>query len=68
MDANGNNQTNLTNNNSAYDGEPAWSPDGSQIAFQSHRDSNWEIYVMEANGTNQTNRTSNPAEDRNPAW
>jgi len=68
MDANGNNPTNLTNYNSAYDGSPTWSPDGSQIAFMSTRDLNWEVYVMAADGTNQTNITNNPANDRAPAW
>jgi Tol biopolymer transport system component len=32
---------------------PAWSPDGSQIAFLSDRDGRWRIYVMRANGSGQ---------------
>ena len=32
--------------NPADDMRPDWSPDGSQIVFQSDRDGNLEIYVM----------------------
>jgi dipeptidyl aminopeptidase/acylaminoacyl peptidase len=31
---------------------PAWSPDGSQIAFLTDRSGQWEIWVMNADGTN----------------
>ena len=34
----------------AEDGGPAWSPGGTQIAFNSDRDGNFEIYVMNADG------------------
>jgi uncharacterized protein YgiM (DUF1202 family) len=32
---------------------PAWSPDGSQIAFLTDRSGRWEIWVMGADGSNQ---------------
>jgi TolB protein len=69
MNADGSDLTNLTNN-SAWDFEPAWSPDGAKIAFTSDRDGddNWEIYVMNADGSNQTNLTNNSAWDFGPAW
>ena len=39
-----------------------------QIAFMSHRDGNWEIYVMDADGKNQRNLTNNPDDDQYPTW
>jgi len=39
-----------------------------RIAFNSNRDGNWEIYVMNGDGTGQTRLTNNPAEDFSPAW
>jgi Tol biopolymer transport system component len=48
--------------------EPAWSPDGTFIAFTSMRDGNLEIYVMGADGGRQTRLTNSPDADRLPAW
>ncbi len=45
MAPNGGNPVNLTNN-PASDSDPAWSPDGSMVAFLSNGDGNGEIYVM----------------------
>lgn len=50
------------------DVDPAWSPDGSRIAFTSERDGNREIYVMNANGTNPVRLTNTLASDYRPAW
>ena len=55
-------------NNSAIDEHPAWSPDGTRIAFQSYRDGNYEIYVMDDDGGNQTRLTNNGARDERPSW
>ena len=46
----------------------SWSPDGSKIAFDSDRDGNCEVYVMDADGSNQTHLTNNPAEDWVLSW
>lgn len=52
----------------ANDSMPAWSPDGTKIAFASGRDGNNEIYVMDANGTDQTRLTVDPDFDSKPDW
>ena len=52
----------------ASDDKPTWSPGGLKIAFESYRDGNGEIYVMNADGTGQINLTNNPADDGFPAW
>jgi Tol biopolymer transport system component len=67
MDTDGSDPVNLTNN-AAGDWYPAWSPDGTRIAFLSSRDGPVEIYVMDADGSNQVNLTNNPAWDAEPAW
>jgi Tol biopolymer transport system component len=67
MSANGTGVTRLTKNR-ADDFDPAWSPDGKKIAFESQRAGNWEIYVMNADGTAITRLTKNTAKDFRPAW
>jgi Tol biopolymer transport system component len=52
----------------SYEGQPAWSPDGSKIAFVSDRDGNKEIYVMDANGSDQQRLTYNSSDDIEPDW
>ena len=39
-----------------------------QIAFMSHRDGNWDIYVMDADGDNQRNLSNNDFDDQYPSW
>ena len=70
MNADGSNQTRLTNHPRKHwnDRFPSWSPDGTKIAFWSERDGNSEIYVMNADGTNQMNLTNHVAADVAPAW
>ncbi|MFL5760752.1 MAG: hypothetical protein ACJ789_13575 [Thermomicrobiales bacterium] len=78
MDADGDNQRNLTNN-LAYESSATWSPDGSQIAFDAERGEDrdhepgigfeFDIWVMDADGAKQTALTNDPtSEDRFPAW
>ena len=58
--------TRLTDHESA-DYQPSWSPDGTQLVFQSTRDGETDIYVMGADGSNPTRLTE---EDYNgsPSW
>jgi TolB protein len=58
-----------------YDSAPAWSPDGTKIAFESRLDvlganpgGDMEIWVMNADGTNPVMLTNNTAHDEGPAW
>ena len=70
--------------NQADDYSPAWSPDGTQIAFESDRDDpnprscfpncNYEIYVMnvqdalQGTGGDQNRLTNSPEAESHPAW
>ena len=47
---------------------PAWSPDGTKIAFTSFRDGNAEIYVMNKDGGGLRRMTNNPMIDTSPTW
>jgi TolB protein len=50
MDRDGRNARNLSNH-PHFDGWPAWSPDGSRIAFSSNRSDLFQVYVMNADGS-----------------
>ncbi|MBU0491593.1 MAG: VCBS repeat-containing protein [Chloroflexi bacterium] len=67
-DADGTNVHKLTNTLAVVDEDPAWSPDGKQIAFQSDRNGNFEIYVMDVDGSNPSRLTNSPSGDYWPAW
>ena len=47
---------------------PAWSPDGTRIAFDSSRDGNRAVFVMNADGSNQQRLTDPASTSGNPAW
>jgi TolB protein len=54
--------------NADEDTAPALSPDGTQIAFMSRREGNWNIYVANANGSNLQRLTDDEADDGLPTW
>lgn len=62
---------NLTNHPSA-DWDPAWSPDGRQVAFTSHRTGNSDIWLLDVTQPNPDaqlrNLTNHPNWDYSPAW
>jgi Tol biopolymer transport system component len=69
MSSDGSNQANVTNAE-GEDSYPAWSSDGSKIAFTSFRGSfgNPDIFVMSPDGSGLLNITDDLAEDFDPAW
>jgi Tol biopolymer transport system component len=48
--------------------QPAWSPDGRRIAFQSYRDGMWRIWSVAPDGSDAKALTSGPFDDREPHW
>jgi tol-pal system beta propeller repeat protein TolB len=81
MNANGSGERDLTNDPPPadpadfppFDIEPAWSPDGTQIAFSSDRSSEspepcLAVYTMSPNGTDIRKLTADSMEAFSPAW
>jgi hypothetical protein len=68
MNADGTGETALTNDVVA-EGSPAWSPDGTKIAFTKFGSgSNYDTYVMDANGANQLQLTTAAETDTVADW
>ncbi|MFG3014053.1 amidohydrolase family protein [Streptomyces cinerochromogenes] len=47
---------------------PAWSPDGSLIAFCSYKGGGFHVWTMAPNGSNPRRLTSGPWDDRGVSW
>lgn len=47
---------------------PAFSPDGSRLAFMTNRDGNMEIYVVNRDGSGLRRVTRHPGNDSTPTW
>lgn len=68
MTPQGRGMTQLTGDDE-HDGEPAWSPDGTMIAFSTNRaGGNFDIWVMRADGSHLRRLTSAEGTDINPEW
>ncbi len=69
----GTDQQQLVDDDIAYSDEPAWSPDGTQIAYsrgQRNDDGHWfsHIYVINADGTGRTKMSKGDVRDALPVW
>jgi Tol biopolymer transport system component len=67
MNADGSGDTTLTDAPGVNE-NPCWSADGSRIVFQSNRDDNYEIYLMNPDGSGQHNLSRNGSWDSWPSW
>lgn len=67
MDADGQNQINLTQNN--YGHHPSWSPDGRHIAYMSFGENHRaNIFVAKADGSARQNISQGSTRDSEPVW
>ena len=54
---------------SEVEGYPSWRPDGTQLAYESSQNGNWDIWVTQVSGGRPVNLTEDyPGEDRFPSW
>ena len=59
----------LTATVTGRDADPAWSPDGSQIAFRRRIvDDNLDVYRMNSDGSDERRVVKGPAVDEKPLW
>lgn len=52
----------------AQDRYASYSPDGSQILFESDRSGNWDIFIMDLRDQRLTKLTDSPNDERRPSW
>lgn len=67
MDANGTGERPLMTNQ-AYNANPAFSPGGGKIVFESDLDGDYDLYVMDADGTDVRQLTNLPGSEYDPDW
>src|SRR5689334_13807818 len=77
MDADGGGQRRLTKEEATspdtpaglfFGVEPAWSPDGGQVAFASRRGGDFDLYVTGADGKGTRQLTDLKGEETHPSW
>ena len=64
----GSNLTNLTEDFAESDSHPDWSPEGTQIVFDSWRSGKAEIYILQADGSGVRQLTDGAEDNREPKW
>jgi len=57
-----------SSDNGTNDGVPAWSPDGTKIAFTSNQSSRYEIWIMNADGSGRRRLTDLKSYSNMPRW
>jgi TolB protein len=67
MDASGTAGEPLTDYQADAD-NPAFSPGGGKLVFESNLDGNYDLYVMDADGTNVRHLTDLTGDEQNPSW
>jgi Tol biopolymer transport system component len=67
VNADGSNLRRITQT-SVTEAEPAWSPDGARLAFNSKLPGNVEVYTIKLDGTSRIRLTNNSAFDGYPEW
>ena len=67
INADGSNRNQLTDDEGS-DTDPAWSPDGTKIAFASWREGNTDIWVINADGSGLRRVTNDEFIDSGPTW
>ena len=71
MDADGGNKVRVTPGDDSYDYNPAWSPDGLWIVYETatgSKDGPWSLALIPANGGTPILLTPSGADDRFPDW
>ena len=73
MNDDGSRKRRLTQNTTAFDRYPRWSPDGTKIAFtrdmdKAKRQTSSELFLMNADGTDPQRLTHNNVIDNIPSW
>jgi TolB protein len=66
-DIDGSNAHNISNN-ASFDGWPAWSPDGKNIAFASNRTGNYQVFMMKPDGSDVRLVANSEGRATAPRW